>query len=55
MDNSDHSVLRVIDTLMYDRRVCYEHTWEAGDVIISDPASTVYTYQGTSVDCVNVD
>lgn len=55
MDNGDQSILRVVDTLLYDRRVCYEHTWEAGDVVFSDPASTVYTHQGTPVECVNVD
>lgn len=54
MDNNEHSILRAIDILMYDRRVCYDHIWETGDVIISDPISTVYTHQDTSVQCVNV-
>lgn len=55
VDNNEHSILYAIDTLMYDRRVCYDHSWQAGDVIISDPVSTVYTHQGIAVQCVNVD
>ncbi len=32
-----------IEALLYDRRVCYWHSWEEGDVLISDNINMMHT------------
>lgn len=43
VSNGDLSVFGIIDNLMYDRRVRYDHIWKDGDIIINDPSSAAYT------------
>lgn len=43
IENSDHSVSDVLESLLHDRRVCYWHAWEEGDLVINDNISTLHT------------
>jgi alpha-ketoglutarate-dependent taurine dioxygenase len=35
-----------INTLLYDRRVCYYHEWVEGDLLLSDNISMMHTRTG---------
>lgn len=39
-------LLGVLDDLLYDRRVCYYHAWQQGDLIVSDNISMMHTRTG---------
>jgi hypothetical protein len=43
ISNGDSSVFGIIDDLMYDRRVRYDHIWKDGDMVLNDPSSATYT------------
>ncbi|KAL1304351.1 hypothetical protein AAFC00_000749 [Neodothiora populina] len=36
----------IMDSLLYDRRVCYYHKWVAGDLVLSDNISMMHTRTG---------
>lgn len=37
------SVCDVIEALLHDRRVCYWHAWEQGDVLVNDNIAMLHT------------
>lgn len=43
VDNSSEKTCDMLESLMHDRRVCYWHTWEEGDMLVSDNFSTLHT------------
>ncbi|KAJ8111436.1 hypothetical protein OPT61_g5973 [Boeremia exigua] len=43
VENGDESVCDVLETLLHDRRVCYWHSWQEGDLIINDNISMLHT------------
>lgn len=43
IENGDGSICDVLESLLHDRRVCYWHTWEEGDLLVSDNVSTLHT------------
>ncbi|KAK4194653.1 Pyoverdine/dityrosine biosynthesis protein-domain-containing protein [Triangularia verruculosa] len=40
---TDEFVRGVLDELLYDRRVCYRHAWNKGDVVVSDDWAMMHT------------
>ncbi|ORY58077.1 uncharacterized protein BCR38DRAFT_489563 [Pseudomassariella vexata] len=36
-------ICATLDSLLYDRRVCYWHSWEKGDVLVSDNIASLHT------------
>lgn len=43
IENGDESVCEVLESLLHDRRVCYWHSWEEGDLLVSDNLSMMHT------------
>lgn len=43
IENGDESVCDVLESLLHDRRVCYWHSWQEGDLVINDNISTLHT------------
>lgn len=43
IENGDESVCDVLESLLHDRRVCYWHSWQEGDLIINDNISMMHT------------
>ncbi|KAI1260985.1 Pyoverdine/dityrosine biosynthesis protein-domain-containing protein [Xylariaceae sp. FL1019] len=43
IDNGSQAVIPMVDTLLYDRRVCLRFSWEEGDVLVSDNVSMLHT------------
>ncbi|KAH6384617.1 hypothetical protein HBI14_214490 [Parastagonospora nodorum] len=41
--NGDHSVCDTLEELLHDRRVCYWHSWQEGDLVINDNISMLHT------------
>jgi alpha-ketoglutarate-dependent taurine dioxygenase len=39
-------VTDILDSLLYDRRVCYYHEWVEGDLVLSDNVSMMHTRTG---------
>ncbi|RAH58713.1 pyoverdine/dityrosine biosynthesis protein [Aspergillus piperis CBS 112811] len=44
-DADSNRLCNVLNPLLYDRRVCYWHTWEQGDVVIDDTFTTTLTWE----------
>lgn len=43
-NNSDlYGACEALTSLLYDRRVAYHHTWEKGDLLVSDNSLAVYS------------
>lgn len=42
-DKGGENICDVLELLMHDRRVCYWHAWEEGDMLVSDNFSTLHT------------
>ena len=42
-DVSAEQIGKALERLLYDRRVTYWHSWEKGDVLISDNFSMMHT------------
>ena len=36
-------ICEVLDSLLHDRRVTYWHSWQKGDLLVSDNTSTMHT------------
>jgi alpha-ketoglutarate-dependent taurine dioxygenase len=36
-------VCKVLDNLLHDRRVVYYHSWQKGDILVSDNILTMHT------------
>lgn len=43
IENGDSSVSDVLESLLHDRRVCYWHSWQEGDLIVNDNISMLHT------------
>ena len=41
--NGDKSVCDILESLLHDRRVCYWHSWQEGDLIVNDNISMLHT------------
>lgn len=46
IENGPSEVLDIIDGLLYDRRVCYHHSWEQEDFLVNDNVSMMHTRSG---------
>ncbi|KAJ5688866.1 Pyoverdine biosynthesis [Penicillium macrosclerotiorum] len=51
IENDDASLIKVIDQVTYDQRVCLRFEWEKGDLLISDNTSMLHTRTGYISDC----
>ncbi|KAF3036172.1 hypothetical protein E8E12_004274 [Didymella heteroderae] len=43
IENGDDSVCDVLESLLHDRRICYWHSWQEGDLIVNDNISMLHT------------
>lgn len=43
IDNGSQNLVSLIDSILFDRRVCLYFTWEKGDIVVSDNYSTLHT------------
>lgn len=43
IESGDQGICDILESLLHDRRVCYWHTWEEGDLLVSDNFSTLHT------------
>ncbi|KAM0344839.1 hypothetical protein ACHAPU_007221 [Fusarium lateritium] len=43
IDNGDQSIVSLVDSLLYDERVCLRFAWEAGDVMVNDNMEMLHT------------
>ena len=43
IENGDQSVCDVLESLLHDRRVCYWHSWQEGDLVVNDNISMLHT------------
>ncbi|PBP16616.1 hypothetical protein BUE80_DR012495 [Diplocarpon rosae] len=43
IENGPQEILTVLDELLYDRRVCYYHSWQEGDWLVNDNVATMHT------------
>ena len=51
IENDDNSLVKVIDQITYDHRVCLRFEWERGDLLISDNTAMLHTRTGYMSDC----
>jgi pyoverdine/dityrosine biosynthesis protein Dit1/alpha-ketoglutarate-dependent taurine dioxygenase len=51
IENGEKKILDVLDGLLYDRRVCYYHAWEQGDVLVNDNIAMMHTRSGFRAGC----
>lgn len=43
IENGDGGVRDVLESLLHDRRTCYWHSWQEGDLIVNDNISMLHT------------
>ena len=43
IENGDQSICDVLEDLLHDRRVCYWHSWEEGDLLVNDNTAMLHT------------
>ncbi|KAJ4310620.1 hypothetical protein N0V94_008349 [Neodidymelliopsis sp. IMI 364377] len=43
IENGDQRVCDTLETLLHDRRVCYWHSWQEGDLIVNDNIAMLHT------------
>ena len=51
MENADQKYVRLVDEMLYDRRVCLYLTWEKGDVVVNDNFSMLHTRTAFDGEC----
>lgn len=51
IDNGSQNLISLIDSILFDRRVCLYFTWEKGDVLVSDNFSMLHTRTAFRGDC----
>ncbi|PNP39491.1 hypothetical protein TGAMA5MH_08509 [Trichoderma gamsii] len=51
IDNGSQNLISLIDSILFDRRVCLYFTWEKGDVLVSDNYSMLHTRTAFRGDC----
>jgi alpha-ketoglutarate-dependent taurine dioxygenase len=50
MENDEQAIVPLVDSLLYDRRVCLYFTWEKGDVLVNDNFGMLHTRTGFTGD-----
>ncbi|TRX94235.1 hypothetical protein FHL15_005003 [Xylaria flabelliformis] len=50
IDNGSQSLIKLIDSLLFDRRVCLRFSWQEGDVLVSDNFAMLHTRTSFSTD-----
>ena len=43
IENEDQAIVPMVDTLLYDRRVCLRFSWNQGDILLADNSSMMHT------------
>jgi alpha-ketoglutarate-dependent taurine dioxygenase len=43
IENGDQRICDTLESLLHDRRVCYWHSWQEGDLIVNDNISMLHT------------
>jgi len=43
IEQGDQSVCDVLESLLHDRRICYWHSWQEGDLVVNDNISMLHT------------
>ncbi|KAI0390359.1 Clavaminate synthase-like protein [Xylariaceae sp. FL0594] len=43
IDNGSQKIIPLIDSLLFDRRVCLRFSWEEGDILVSDNVAMLHT------------
>ena len=51
IENDDQSLIDVINTLVYDYRLCLRFSWQVGDLLINDNVSMLHTRTAFTGDC----
>ncbi|KAI1752712.1 Clavaminate synthase-like protein [Xylaria castorea] len=50
IDNGSQSLIPLIDSLLFDRRVCLRFSWQEGDILVSDNFAMLHTRTSFSTD-----
>ncbi|KAI1128731.1 Clavaminate synthase-like protein [Nemania abortiva] len=50
IDNGSQSLIPLVDSLLFDRRVCLRFSWQEGDVLVSDNFAMLHTRTSFSTD-----
>ncbi|KAI1330922.1 Clavaminate synthase-like protein [Xylariaceae sp. FL0255] len=50
IDNGSQSLIPLVDSLLFDRRVCLRFSWHEGDVLVSDNFAMLHTRTSFSTD-----
>ncbi|KAJ5451648.1 Pyoverdine biosynthesis [Penicillium cf. griseofulvum] len=51
IENDDNELVKVVDRITYDYRVCLRFGWEKGDLLVSDNTAMLHTRTGYISDC----
>ncbi|KAI9765808.1 MAG: hypothetical protein M1840_007090 [Geoglossum simile] len=51
IENDSPEIAGIIDSLLYDRRVCLRFSWEQGDILLSDNVAMLHTRTTFTEDC----
>lgn len=43
IDNGSQNLIQLVDSLLFDRRVCLRYTWKKGDLLVSDNFAMLHT------------
>ncbi|RYC56733.1 hypothetical protein CHU98_g9468 [Xylaria longipes] len=50
IDNGSQSLITLVDSLLFDRRVCLRFSWQEGDILVSDNFAMLHTRTSFSTD-----
>ena len=50
-ESTSDSICRALDSLLHDRRVAYYHSWEKGDLVVSDNVLMMHTRSDFTAGC----
>ncbi|KAL6899929.1 Pyoverdine/dityrosine biosynthesis domain-containing protein [Trichoderma evansii] len=51
IDNGSQNLISLVDSILFDRRVCLYFTWEKGDVLVSDNFAMLHTRTAFQGNC----
>jgi len=51
IENDSQEIAAVVDSLLYDRRVCLRFSWDQGDILLSDNVEMLHTRTAFTEDC----
>ncbi|KAF2201234.1 Clavaminate synthase-like protein [Delitschia confertaspora ATCC 74209] len=51
IENDSQEICDVVDSLLYDYRVCLRFSWEQGDILVSDNVAMLHTRSAFTGDC----